>query len=110
MALKLTHPDNKTFQRFIPGRYVKYWDAIADQHTSNETQTGRAIFKIIGKKIETQSILHEGWVMLTIEYDPNFITHIFTFLHDIGYRSGFADAREVYNTKPKTNKSNETVN
>lgn len=109
MKPNLTHPDNQTFQRFIHRKYLKQWQINADQHKGNEVQTGRAMFKIIDVKPETNSREYENWVTITIEYDPNFLGHLFKILLNIGYREGYADAREVYDIKPKTNKTNEAA-
>jgi hypothetical protein len=109
MAHKLTHPDNQTFEKFIHRKYLKYWQINAEQHKGNEVQTGRTMFKIIDIKPETNSREYENCVTITIEYDPNFLGHLFMILLNIGYREGYNDGREVYDIKPKTNKTNEAA-
>jgi len=109
MTYQLTHPDNQTFTRMIHGKYLKHWRINAEQHKGNEVQTGRTMFKIINIKDITDSREYQGWIKITVEYDPNFLSHLFMILLNIGYREGYADGREVYDKKPKTNKTNETA-
>jgi hypothetical protein len=108
-SIQKTHPDNNTLQRLIPNKWLKYWHINADQHKGNEVQTGRTMFKILDIKPVENSREHENWVTITIEYDPRCINHLFTIFDNIGYRSGYNDARDVYDKKPKTNKTNETA-
>lgn len=109
----LTHPDNHIFENFIHSSYLQYYQIKAEQHKGNEIHTGRPCFKILKVTHMTNNRQYQDWVTIWVEYDPNFLTHFFQDLLNIGYRSGFQDARDVYDVKPKTNKtnkSNETVN
>lgn len=107
MQYQITHLDNKVITRLIHGKYLKYYQINADQHKGNEVQTGRPNFKIIAIEQILDDRNHEGWVRIAIEYDPNFFGHLVTIFENIGYRSGYNDARAIYDIKPKTNKSNE---
>lgn len=85
---KPLHPENDIISLFIRKNQLKYYQQVEQNKKGNLIQTGRTMFSII-EIDEYKDSDCENDLTIYIEYDPNFLSHMWRIFISIGYNIGY---------------------